>query len=87
MEMCDQEIIPQACHGWLCGFGILQKNAQLGFVLSCSLAYSEPQPVKLNWNKKLDPKQKTIQALNIDAYGFRKTRYENPPTWEKEDTS
>ena len=67
MEMCDQEIIPQACHGWLCGFGILQKNAQLGFVLSCSLAYSEPQPVKFNLNKKLDPNQKTIQTFNIDA--------------------
>ena len=26
-----------------------------------------PQPVKLNLNKKLNPKQKTIQAFNIDA--------------------
>ena len=25
------------------------------------------QPIKLNVNKKLDPKQKTIQAFNIDA--------------------
>ena len=25
------------------------------------------QPVKINLNKKLDPKQKTIQTLNIDA--------------------
>ena len=25
------------------------------------------QPVKLNLNEKLDPKQKTIQAFNIDA--------------------
>ena len=27
----------------------------------------EAQPVKLDLNKKLDPKQKTIQAFNIDA--------------------
>ena len=26
-----------------------------------------PQPVKLELNKKLDPKQMTIQAFNIDA--------------------
>ena len=70
--MCDQEIIPQACHGWLCGFGILQKNAQLGFVLSCSLAYSEPQPVKFNLNKKLDPNQKIIQALILMTESLEK---------------
>ena len=35
----------------------------------------------------LDPKQKTSQAFNIDAKGFRKTRNENPPTWEKGVTS
>ena len=31
-------------------------------------------PVKIDLNKKLDPRQKTIQVFNIDAYGFRKTR-------------
>ena len=25
-------------------------------------------PIKIDLNKKLDPKQKTIQAFNIDAY-------------------
>ena len=40
------------------------------------------QPVKIHLNKKLDPKEKTIQAFNIDAKGFRKTKNENPPTWE-----
>ena len=40
------------------------------------------QPVKLDLGKKLDPKQNTIQTFNIDAQGFRKTRNENPPTWE-----
>ena len=40
------------------------------------------QPVKLDLNKKLDPKQKTIQALIIVAKGFRKIRNENPPIWE-----
>ena len=38
--------------------------------------------VKVDLNKKLDPMQKTIQAFNIDAQEFRKTRNENPPTWE-----
>ena len=49
--------------------------------------HSVAQPVKLDLNKKLDPKKKTIQAFNIDAYGLRKTRNENPPTWEKRVTS
>ena len=34
---------------------------------------------QIDLNKKLDPKQNTIQAFNIDAQGFRKTRNENPP--------
>ena len=38
------------------------------------------QPVKLDLNKKLDPKQKTIETFNIDAQGFRKTRNDNPLT-------
>ena len=41
-----------------------------------------PQPVKIDLNKKSFPKQKTIQNFNIDAQGFRKTKNENPPTWE-----
>ena len=40
------------------------------------------QPVKIDSNEKLDPKQKTIQTFNIDAKRFRKTKNENPPTWE-----
>ena len=28
---------------------------------------ARPKPVKIDLNKKLDPKQKTIQAFNIDA--------------------
>ena len=40
------------------------------------------QPVKIDLNKKSFPKQKTIQNFNIDAQGFRKTKNENPPTWE-----
>ena len=39
-------------------------------------------PVKIDLNKKLDPKQKTIQTFNIDSQGFRRARNENPPTWE-----
>ena len=46
-----------------------------------------PQPTKLDLNKKSLPKQKTIQNFTIDAQGFRKTKNENPPTWEIEVTS
>lgn len=42
----------------------------------------DAQPVKTFLNKKLDPKQKTFQAFNIVAQGFRKTKNENPLTWE-----
>ena len=40
-----------------------------------------PHPIKIDLKKKLDPKQKNIQAFNIDALkGLRKTRNENPHT-------
>ena len=45
------------------------------------------QPAKLDLNKESFPKQKTIQNFTIDAQGFRKTKNENPPTWEIEVTS
>ena len=45
------------------------------------------QPAKIDLNKKSFPKQKTIQNFTIDVQGFRKTRNENPPTWEIEVTS
>ena len=44
-------------------------------------------PAKIDLNKKWIPKQKNIQNFSIDAQGFRKTRNENPPTWEKGVTS
>ena len=46
-----------------------------------------PQPAKIDLNKKPLPKQKTIQNFTIDAQDFRKTKNENPPTWEMEVTS
>ena len=45
------------------------------------------QHVKVDLDKQLDPKQKTIQTYNIDAKGFRKTKNENPPTWQMGVTS
>ena len=39
---------------------------------------SMTHPVKIDLSKKLNPKQKNIQAFNIDALGFRETRNENP---------
>ena len=43
--------------------------------------------VKIDLNEKLDPKQKTFQIFNIDAQRFRKTKNENPQTWEIRVTS
>ena len=45
------------------------------------------QPAKIDLNKKSFPKQKTIQNFTIDAQGFRKTKNENPSTWEMGVTS
>ena len=41
-----------------------------------------PHPIKIDLDKKLDPKQKTIQTFNIDAQRFRKAKNENPWMWE-----
>ena len=38
--------------------------------------------VKINLNKNLDPKQKTIQTFNINADRFRKIENENHPMSE-----
>ena len=51
-------------------------NILVGIVIKLST----PHPVKIDLNKKLDPKQKTFQTFNVDANVFRKTRNENPPT-------
>ena len=45
------------------------------------------QPAKLDLNKKSLSKQEIIQNFSIDAQGFRKTKNENPPTWEIRFTS
>ena len=52
-----------------------------------SSIHSSAQPAKVDLNKKSFPKQKTIQNFTIDAQGFRKTKNENPPTWEMGVTS
>ena len=56
------------------------------FLDTCSLQSLEAlhlsQPVKTDLNKKLLPKQKTIEIFIIDAQAFRKTKNENPPTRE-----
>ena len=50
-------------------------------VVTCAIFFWS-QPAKLNLNEKSLPKQKTIQNFTIDTQGFRKTKNENPPTWE-----
>ena len=55
------------------------------FVETIYFGYS--QPAKIDLNKKSFPQQKTIQNFTIDAQGFRKTKNENPPTWEMGVTS
>ena len=47
-------------------------QAQVTLILQNSIS----QHVKVDLNKKLDPKQKIIQTFNIDAQGFRKTKNE-----------
>ena len=58
-----------------------------GKIMITHMSASMTQPVKLDLNKKSFPKQKTIQNFTIDAQGFRKTKNENPPTWEMGVTS
>ena len=49
---------------------------------------SSPQPAKVDLNKKSLPKQKAFQNFTIDAQGFKKkTKNQNPPTWERGVTS
>ena len=45
------------------------------------------QSAKLDLNEKSLIKQTTVRNFTIDAQGFRKTKNENPPTWEIEVTS
>ena len=47
----------------------------------------QPHPIKIDLNKKLDSKQKTIQTFNIDAQRLRKMKIENPLTQEMGVTS
>ena len=55
------------------------KNKSLYSLLGSScFAGTSSQPVKIDLNKMLDPKQKTIQTFNIDAQRFTKTKNENP---------
>ena len=63
---------------WLCR---LNFNA---FALShwTKLILTYTQPVKIDLNKNLDPKQKTIQTFNINAKRFIETKNENPQTLE-----
>ena len=50
------------------------------------------EALKVNWahhgqtdlNKKSGKMHQTLILCNIDAQGFRKTKNENPPTWERE---
>ena len=53
------------------------------FIISLSFSnLKQSQHVKIDLNKKLDHKQKTIQTFNIDDQRFRKTKNENPLTHE-----
>ena len=63
------------------------KRINFGFSFKRYTALYAAQPAKTDLNKKSFPKQKTIQNFTIDAQGFRKTKNENPPTWEMGVTS
>ena len=60
----------------------LDQPKKLQYTWNYKQGVNKAQPIKMILNKKLDPKQKTIQTFNIDAQGFGKIRNENPPTWE-----
>ena len=66
---------------------LFSKNTSLLPYFFTHATIDPTQPVKLDLNKKTFPKQKTIQNFTIDAQGFRKTKNENPPTWEMGVTS
>ena len=51
-------------------------------VLGLLVKLQASQSVKMDLNKKLLPKQKTIEIFIIDAQAFRKTKNENPLTRE-----
>ena len=59
---------------------IVQKSSNIQIQTMSQLA-------RLDLNKKSFSKQKTIQNFTIDTQGFRKTKNENPPTWETGVTS
>ena len=65
----------------------LDQPKKLQYTWNYKQGVNKAQPIKMILNKKLDPKQKTIQTFNIDAQRFRKTKNENPLTWEIRDTS
>ena len=65
---------------------ILKRDSSVLFFYKCGPHYNT-QPTKLDLDKKSLPKQNNIQNFTIDAQGFRKTKNENPPTWEMGVTS
>ena len=46
---------------------IICETMKYGRAMNFNIVSSLSQPFKINLDKKLDPKQKTIQAFNIDA--------------------
>ena len=61
--------------------GSAANSARMGSYLAKLVALPS-NPVKVDLNKQLDPKQKTIQTFNIDTKRLRKTKNENPLTRE-----
>ena len=57
--------------------GLLFQCYLIFYFSNCSVSghiqvFLKTQPVKVDLNKKLDSKENTIQAFNIDAQGFKK---------------
>ena len=42
--------------------------------------FTRTHHAKMDLNKKFRPMKKTIQTFKLDAQGFQKTMFENPPT-------
>ena len=55
-----------------------RKRALTSTIVAANL--DKPHHAKMDLNKKFRPMKKTIQTFKLDAQGFQKTMFENPPT-------
>ena len=62
------------------GVRMKTRGAAPGFLHRLVTLLKIPNHAKMDLNKKFRPMKKTIQTFKLDAQGFQKTMFENPPT-------